>query len=106
VKQSRRAPQTYLALGVHAKARVTYKVCGWSRPRARFWLRVVNDLKLRDVQDLLIAMADGPKAFHEAINAVFPRMAVQTRHPKSKRPRICGAFPIRSWRREGDSNPR
>jgi transposase-like protein len=45
---------------------------------AKFWLRVVNDLKLRGVQDILIAVVDGPKGFPEAINTVFPETTVQT----------------------------
>jgi transposase-like protein len=45
---------------------------------AKFWLRVVNDLKLRGVQDMLIAVVDGLKGFPEAINTVFPETTVQT----------------------------
>ena len=45
---------------------------------AKFWLRVVNDLKIRGVQDILIAVVDGLKGFPEAINAVFPETTVQT----------------------------
>jgi hypothetical protein len=45
---------------------------------AKFWLRVVNDLKLRGVQDILIAVVDGLKGFPEAINTVFPETTVQT----------------------------
>ena len=40
---------------------------------AKFWLRVVNELKTRGAQDILIAVVDGLKGFPEAINAVFPR---------------------------------
>ena len=45
---------------------------------AKFWLRVVNELKGRGVQDILIAVVDGLKGFPEAINAVFPQTIVQT----------------------------
>ncbi|MCG1039386.1 IS256 family transposase, partial [Mycetohabitans sp. B7] len=45
---------------------------------AKFWLRVVNELKLRGVQDILIAVVDGLKGFPEAINTVFPETTVQT----------------------------
>jgi len=45
---------------------------------AKFWLRVVNELKTRGVQDILIAVVDGLKGFPEAINAVFPQTVVQT----------------------------
>ena len=35
--------------------------------------RVMNDLKARGVDDILIAVVDGLKGFPEAIGAVFPR---------------------------------
>ena len=40
---------------------------------AKFWLRVMNELKNRGAQDILIAVVDGLKGFPEAINAVFRR---------------------------------
>ena len=45
---------------------------------AKFWLRVMNELKNRGVEDILIAVVDGLKGFPEAITAVFPRHQVQT----------------------------
>lgn len=45
---------------------------------AKFWLRVMNELKNRGLQDILIAVVDGLKGFPEAINAVFPQTIVQT----------------------------
>jgi putative transposase len=45
---------------------------------AKFWLRVMNDLKARGVSDVLIAVVDGLKGFPEAITAVFPDCVVQT----------------------------
>jgi len=45
---------------------------------ATFWLRVMNELKNRGIQDILIAVVDGLKGFPEAINAVFPETVVQT----------------------------
>src|SRR6201998_3959981 len=45
---------------------------------AKFWLKVVNDLKARGVNDILIAVIDGLKGFPEAITAVFPKAMVQT----------------------------
>ena len=38
---------------------------------ARFWLSVMNELKSRGVQDILIAVVDGRKGFPEAITAAF-----------------------------------
>jgi putative transposase len=45
---------------------------------AKFWLRVMNELKNRGVADILIAVVDGLKGFPEAIHAVFPDTVVQT----------------------------
>jgi transposase-like protein len=45
---------------------------------AKFWLKVMNDLKVRGVGDILIAVVDGLKGFPEAINSVFPKTTVQT----------------------------
>jgi putative transposase len=45
---------------------------------AKFWLSVMNKLKKRGVQDVLIAVVDGLKGFPEAITAAFPQANVQT----------------------------
>lgn len=45
---------------------------------AKFWLRVMNDLKARGLNDILIAVVDGLKGFPEAITTVFPECIVQT----------------------------
>src|SRR5215471_11770476 len=45
---------------------------------AKFWLKVMNELKTRGVGDVLIAVVDGLKGFPEAIGAVFPLTTVQT----------------------------
>lgn len=45
---------------------------------AKFWLRVMNELKNRGLADILIAVVDGLKGFPEAINGVFPQTIVQT----------------------------
>jgi transposase-like protein len=44
---------------------------------AKFWLKVLTDLKNRGVKDILIASVDGLKGFEEAITAVFPQTEVQ-----------------------------
>ena len=44
---------------------------------SHFWLGVLNDLKARGVEDILIACVDGLKGFPEAINTAFPRTEVQ-----------------------------
>jgi len=45
---------------------------------AKFWMRVMSELKNRGVADILIAVVDGLKGFPDAINAVFPQTVVQT----------------------------
>src|SRR5437588_697091 len=45
---------------------------------AKFWLRVMTELRSRGVQDILIAVVDGLKGFPEAITSVFPQTLVQT----------------------------
>lgn len=44
---------------------------------ANFWLGVLNDLKQRGVQDILIACVDGLTGFPEAIKGVFPKTEIQ-----------------------------
>lgn len=45
---------------------------------AKFWLRVMNKLKARGTDVILIAVVDGLKGFPDAINAIFPETMVQT----------------------------
>ena len=45
---------------------------------AKFWLRVMNELRNRGVEDILLAVVDGLKGFPDAITAVFPDAIVQT----------------------------
>ena len=69
----------YLALGVRLDG--CKEVLGlWIEQTegAKFWLRVMNELKSRGTQDVLIAVVDGLKGFPEAINTVFPETQVQT----------------------------
>jgi putative transposase len=68
----------YVALGVRPDG--TKEVLGlWIEQTegAKFWLRVMNELKDRGVLDILIAVVDGLKGFPEAIAAVFPKTQVQ-----------------------------
>ena len=69
----------YIALGILPDG--TKEILGiWIEQTegAKFWLRVMNELKNRGVGDILIAVVDGLKGFPEAINAVFPETIVQT----------------------------
>jgi putative transposase len=69
----------HVALGVRADG--TKEILGlWIEQTegAKFWLRVMTELKNRGVEDVLIAVVDGLKGFPEAITAVFPEAMVQT----------------------------
>jgi putative transposase len=69
----------YLAVGVRMDGRK--EVLGiWieTTEGAKFWLRVMNEIRTRGTSDILIAVVDGLKGFPDAINAIFPETQVQT----------------------------
>ncbi|MBF8269904.1 MAG: transposase [Gammaproteobacteria bacterium] len=69
----------YLAIGIRPSGHK--EVLGlWIEQTegAKFWLRVMNELKARGTNDILIAVVDGLKGFPEAITAVYPETVVQT----------------------------
>jgi putative transposase len=74
-----RNKSVYIALGVTlAGAKEVLGLWIEQNEGAKFWLKVVNELKTRGVRDVLIACCDGLKGFPEAIEAVFPQAVVQT----------------------------
>jgi putative transposase len=69
----------YLAIGIRCSGHK--EILGiWIEQTegAKFWLRVMTELRSRGVQDILIAVVDGLKGFPEAITSVFPQTVVQT----------------------------
>jgi putative transposase len=69
----------YLALGINPDGKK--EVLGlWIEQNegAKFWLKVITELKNRGIADIFIACCDGLKGFPEAIEAVFPKAVVQT----------------------------
>lgn len=69
----------FLALGLNMQG--TKEVLGlWieGNEGAKFWLKIMTELKNRGVTDVLLVCCDGLKGFPEAIEAVFPRATVQT----------------------------
>lgn len=44
---------------------------------AKFWMRVMNELQARGVEDILISVVDGLKGFPDAITAIFSECVVQ-----------------------------
>ena len=69
----------YVALGVTpAGEREVLGLWIAANEGAKFWLSVMNNLRNRGVEDILIAVVDGLKGFPDAINAAFPDTTVQT----------------------------
>ena len=69
----------YLAIGVRCSGHK--EILGiWIEQTegAKFWLRVMTEIRNRGTQDILIAVVDGLKGFPEAITSVFPKTVVQT----------------------------
>ena len=68
----------YIAIGVNLEGRKS--VLGmWigENESAKFWASVLNNLKNRKVEDILIACTDNRTGFSEAIAAVFPKTDIQ-----------------------------
>jgi putative transposase len=77
--QWRQVAEIHISLGVRADG--AKEVLGlWLEQNegAKFWLRVMNELRNRGTEDILLAVVDGLKGFPEAITAVFPDAIVQT----------------------------
>lgn len=69
----------YLALGVNSDGeREVLGLCIANTEGAKFWLSIMNNLRNRGLEDILIAVVDGLKGFPEAINAAYPETTVQT----------------------------
>ena len=68
----------YIALGIdmNGKKRCSWNVC-WRKRSAKFWLSIMNGLKNRGVEDILIACVDGLNGFPQAIEAVYPKTEIQ-----------------------------
>lgn len=68
----------YIAIGINMDG--IKEVLGmWvgENERAKFWLSVMNSLKNRGVEDILIACVDGLTGFTNAIEAVYPNTEIQ-----------------------------
>lgn len=68
----------YIAIGIDMNGRkdVLGMYVG-ENESAKFWLSIMNGLKNRGVQDILIACVDGLTGFPQAIEAVFPETEIQ-----------------------------
>lgn len=69
----------YVAIGLRLDG--TKEVLGlWieGTEGAKFWMRVLSELRNRGLKDVLIACCDGLKGFPQALEATFPKAIVQT----------------------------
>jgi transposase-like protein len=68
----------YIALGISGQGQK--EVLGiWiaETESAKFWMGILNELKNRGVDDVLIACVDGLRGFSEAIKAIYPDAEIQ-----------------------------
>ena len=65
----------YIALGIDMNGHKD--VMGMYDESAKFWLSIMNGLKNRGVEDILIACVDGLTGFPQAIEAVYPQTEIQ-----------------------------
>ena len=68
----------YIAIGINMDGQK--EVLGmWvgENESAKFWLSVLNSIKARGVEDILIACIDGLTCFTNAIEAVYPKTEIQ-----------------------------
>jgi len=69
----------YLAIGVDVEGRKHALGC-WIQDSegAKFWAKILSDLRNRGVKDILIACCDGLTGLPDAIRSIFPDTVVQT----------------------------
>jgi transposase-like protein len=73
----------YIMLGINLEGKK--EIIGFwigENETAKYWLTVLNDIKKRGVEDVLIFAIDGLNGFNQAIEAVYPKAEVQ-RHCSS-----------------------
>ncbi len=68
----------YVAIGVklNGKREVLGMWVGGNES-AKYWLSVLNEIKNRGVEDIMIVSVDGLTGFGDAIHAVFPQAEIQ-----------------------------
>ncbi len=73
-----RKKTVYVIIGINIDGRK--KLMGlWigENETSKYWLSILNDLKSRGVEDILIACVDGLNGFEQAINSIFPQTKIQ-----------------------------
>ncbi len=76
--QSNGKKAVYVAIGVklNGKREVLGMWVGGNES-AKYWLSVLNEIKNRGVEDIMIVSVDGLTGFGDAIHAVFPQAEIQ-----------------------------
>lgn len=68
----------YIAIGIDMEGRKdVLRMYVGQNESAKFWRSILNGLKNRGVEDILIACVDGLTGFPQAIEAVFPQTEIQ-----------------------------
>lgn len=68
----------YIAIGINmAGIKEVLGMWGGENESAKYWLSILNGLKNRGVEDILIACVDGLTGFDNAIEAVYPKTEIQ-----------------------------
>ena len=68
----------YIMLGISDEG--TKEIIGiWigNNETSKYWLSMLNEIKNRGVEDVLIIAIDGLNGFNEAIKAVYPKTEIQ-----------------------------
>lgn len=74
-----RTKAVYLAIGMRPSGHEEVLVLWIEQTEgAKFWLRVMNGIKARGTNDILVSVVDGLKGFPESITAAFLETVVQT----------------------------
>lgn len=71
-----KAVYSILGVNIHGQKEVLGLYLGHNES-ASFWLQVLTDLKIRGLEDILIASIDNLTGFAEAIENIFPKTEVQ-----------------------------
>ena len=68
----------YIALGIDMNGKKdVFGMYVGENESAKFWISIMNGLKNRGVEDILIACVDGLNGFPQAIEAVYPKTEIQ-----------------------------
>jgi transposase-like protein len=72
-----RKPATLASMGCCAGKQDVLGLWVEETEGAKFWLGVFNDLKARNVEDIIVLCGDGLKGLPQAVEAVYPKTDVQ-----------------------------